>query len=179
MIRPEQVLKTYLKDVLKTSSKHLEHVLKMSWRWFCKTSWRRLENVLKTSWQDVLKTSWRRLEDVFWRRKAKANIFVLIKTSSRRRHQDECLLGDTFSILTEWIERFCSFILFFQEIFTLTVKYLNYRFQFCLQNCPGTYSLSFLTCYVCKTCGLLISSCLMIIRTMAKENYSSDSVLFQ
>ena len=53
--------------------------------------------VLKISLQDILKTSWRRLEDVlkkygpdeyifldpdiFWRRKAKANIFVLIKTS--------------------------------------------------------------------------------------------------
>ena len=60
---------------------------------------RRLEDILKTSWQDVLKTSWKRLEDVlktysqdeyigldqdvFWRRKAKANIFVL-KTSWRR-----------------------------------------------------------------------------------------------
>ena len=55
-----------------------------------------LENVLKIYFQEVLnmaktnmlvltKTSWRRLEDVFWRRKAKANIFVLIKTSSSRR----------------------------------------------------------------------------------------------
>ena len=81
---------------------------------FFKTSWRLLEDVLKTLLQDVLKTSWKRLEevlktygqdeyigldqDVFWRRKAKANIFVLIKTSSededeRRLHQDECLLG--------------------------------------------------------------------------------------
>ena len=80
-------------------------VLKTSWRSLCKTSWRCLEDVfqdvLKTSWQDVSKMSWRRLEDVLktygqneyigldqevlkpsWRRKAKANIFVLIKTSS-------------------------------------------------------------------------------------------------
>ena len=77
----------------------------------------RLENVLKTSWRRIAKTnilvltktSWRRLEDVFWSRKTKANIFVLMKTSwrrllktktkgvfktsSRRLHQDECLLG--------------------------------------------------------------------------------------
>ena len=54
----------------------LENVLKISLQEVLKMSWRRLENVLKTSW--------RRLEDVFWRRKAKANIFVLIKTSWRR-----------------------------------------------------------------------------------------------
>ena len=79
------------------------YVLKTSWRYLCKTSWKCLEDVLKTPWRrfkDVLKTSWRRLEDiwprqiywswprrledVFWRRKAKANIFVLIKTSWRR-----------------------------------------------------------------------------------------------
>ena len=81
----------------------IEDVLKMFWRRFCKTSWRRLENALRMSWQYVLKTSWKRLEDVLktynqdeyigldqdvlktsWRRKAKANIFVLIKTSWRR-----------------------------------------------------------------------------------------------
>ena len=66
-----------------------------------KTSWRRLEDVLKTYGQDeyvgldqdVLKTP--------WTRKAKANIFVIIKTSSedeneRRHHQDECLLGTSY-----------------------------------------------------------------------------------
>ena len=94
----------------------LENVLKISLQVFLKTFWRRLEDVLKTSWrrledvlkiygqdeyigidQDVLKTSsedvrlrrtyssWpRRLEDVFWRRRR--------KTSSRRLHEDECLL---------------------------------------------------------------------------------------
>ena len=90
MIRLEDILKMpwrrfsrRLEDVLKTSSKRLEDVLKMSWRAFCKTSWRRLQNVLKTS----------------WRRIAKMNMFVLsktkgiLKTSSRRLHQDECLLG--------------------------------------------------------------------------------------
>ena len=68
----------------------------------------RLENVLKISLQDVLKTSSKRLEDVlktygqdeyigldqdvFWRRKAKTNIFVLIKTSSE--DEDERRLQD-------------------------------------------------------------------------------------
>ena len=86
------VLKASWRDLCKTSSKRLEGILKISWRRFCKTSWRRLEDVLKTSWrrlEDVwprrIYWSWpRRLEDVFWRRKAKANIFVLIKTSWRR-----------------------------------------------------------------------------------------------
>ena len=116
-----------LQNILKAS---LQDVLKMSWRRFCKTSWRCLEDVFARRLEDVLKTSWRRLEDVwprriywfwprrledvFWRRKAKANIFVLIKTSwrrlqdvfwrwrrktsSRRLHQDECLLGIIQSI---------------------------------------------------------------------------------
>ena len=78
-----------LQDVLKTSwrcledvfAKRLEDVLKTSWRCLGKTSWKRLEDV----WPRRIYWSWpRRLEDVFWRRKAKANIFALIKTSSRR-----------------------------------------------------------------------------------------------
>ena len=72
----------------------------MSWRRFCKTSWRCLEDVFARRLEVILKTFWRRLEDVwlrriywswprrpkdvFWRRKAKTNIFVLIKTSWRR-----------------------------------------------------------------------------------------------
>ena len=58
--------------------------------------WRRLQNALKTSWRCLEDVFTRRLEDVlrymaktnigldqgvFWRRKTKANIFVLIKTS--------------------------------------------------------------------------------------------------
>ena len=109
----------------------LENVLKISLQDVLKMSWRHLEDVFKTSWwrlEDVLKTSWKRLEDalkiygqekyiglhqdVFWRRKAKVNIFFLIKTSwrlledvfwrrrrktsSRRLHQGECLLGSYF-----------------------------------------------------------------------------------
>ena len=73
MIRLEKALKISLQDVLKTSSKRLENVLKTSWR-----------RILKTNILVLTKTSSRHLEDVFWRRKAKANIFVLIKTSWRR-----------------------------------------------------------------------------------------------
>ena len=104
--RLEDVLKTSWQDVLKMSSKGLEDVLKVFLQDVLKTSWKRLENVLKTYGQDeyigldqdVWKTSWRRLlkmndwgeyirldQDVFWRRRR--------KTSSRRLHQDECLLG--------------------------------------------------------------------------------------
>ena len=86
-------------DVFKTSWRRLEDDLKRSWRRFedvLKMSSKRLEKVLER----LLKMSWRRLEDiwpwricwswprrlegVFWRRKAKANLFVLIKTSWRR-----------------------------------------------------------------------------------------------
>ena len=70
MIRPESVLKTSVRDVLKMSWRCLEDVFKTSQRRpedVLKTSWRRLEDVLKTSskrLEDVLKTSWKHLEDV-------------------------------------------------------------------------------------------------------------------
>ena len=73
-----------LEDVLKTSSEEVR--LRRAY-----SSWsRRLEDVLKTSSEDVrlrrTYSSWsRRLENVFWRRRR--------ITSSRRLHQDECLLG--------------------------------------------------------------------------------------
>ena len=79
-----------LEDVLKTSWRRLEDIWPRRLRW----SWsRRLQDVLKMSWRHMakmimlvlLKMSWRRLEDVFWRWRW--------KTSSRRLHQDECLLG--------------------------------------------------------------------------------------
>ena len=75
-------------------------------------SWRRLHNVLKSSWicleddfarhlEDVwprrIYWSWpRRLEDVFWRRMTKANIFVVIKTSSE--DEDKRRLQDLFNV---------------------------------------------------------------------------------
>ena len=112
MIRLQNILKASLQDVLKMSwrrfCRRLEVVLTMSWRRFCKTSWRRLS---KTSWrhledvwpkwiywswsrhlEDVLKTSsegeWLRRIYSSWSRRLED-----LKTSSRRLHQDECLLG--------------------------------------------------------------------------------------
>ena len=123
MVRFENVLKISLQNVLKMSWRHLEDVLK--------TSWRRLEDVLKTYGQDKYIGL---DQDVFWRRKAKANIFVLIKTSwrrledilwrrrwkmsSRRLHQDECLLGIYYNniIIEIWIK--CHF---FNPAFCLSV----------------------------------------------------------
>ena len=114
----EDVLNMSWRRFSKTSWRHIEGVLKMSWSRFCKTSWRCIEDVLKTSWrrlEDIwprrIYWSWlRRLEDVFWKCMAKTNMFVLIKmssrrledvfwrrrrkTSSKRLHQDECLVGN-------------------------------------------------------------------------------------
>ena len=79
-----------LEDVLKMSWRRLEDVLKMSWRRFQDV----LKDVFKMSYsqdeyigldQDVLKTPWRRL--------LKTKTKDIFKTSSRRLHQDECLLG--------------------------------------------------------------------------------------
>ena len=116
-MRFENVLKISLLDVLKMSWRHLEDVFK--------TSLKRLEDLLKAFLQDVLKRFSKRLQnvlktswqdeyigldqDVFWRGKAKVNIFVFIKTSwrrllktktkdvfktsSRRLHQDEYFQG--------------------------------------------------------------------------------------
>ena len=107
----------HLEDVLNTffntSWRRFEEALKLSWqdilktsrRRFCKTSQWRLENFLKMCWRGIAKTNilvltktpWRRLlktktkgehirldQDVFWRQRR--------KRSSRRLHQDECLL---------------------------------------------------------------------------------------
>ena len=75
--RLEDIFGRRLEDVLRTSWRRFEEVLK--------TSWRRLEDFLKMILQDILKTFWRRLEDVLktsWRRITKMNILGLIKTSS-------------------------------------------------------------------------------------------------
>ena len=108
MIRLENVLKISLQDVLKTSWRCLEdvfqEVLKTSWQDVLKMPWRRFEDVFKTSWRCLEDLFVRRLEEVLarrledvlktsWRRRAKTNILVLSKTSWRRLHQDECLLG--------------------------------------------------------------------------------------
>ena len=96
MIRLENVLKISLQDVLKMSSRRLQHILKRSWRCvedvFQDVFAKRLENVIKTSWkrledvlkeygqdedegldQDVLKTSSEnirlRRKNLFWSRR--------------------------------------------------------------------------------------------------------------
>ena len=111
--RFEDVSKTPWKRLSKTFWRCLEDVLKTSWRclkdvlarFLFKMSWRHLEDVFKKSGRRMTKTnilvliktssedvwvrriysSWRCLEDVFWRQRQ--------KTSSRRLHQDDCLLG--------------------------------------------------------------------------------------
>ena len=124
----QDFLKTSWRCLEDVFARTLEDVLTKSWRCLEDVLARRLEDVLKTSWRRIAKTnilvltktSWRRLEDVFWRRKAKANIFVLIKTSwrrllktktkdvfktsSKRLHQDECLVGSLRDFLKmSWI----------------------------------------------------------------------------
>ena len=112
--RLEDVSKKSWQDVLKTPWKRLDDVLKT----YDQDEYVGLDqDVLKKAWTRMTKTnivvlikmSRKRLEHVFWRSMSKANIFVLMKTfwrrllksktkdvfktSSRRLHQDECLLG--------------------------------------------------------------------------------------
>ena len=93
MIRLENVLKKFLQDVRKTSWRHLENVLKT----YDQDNFVGLDQM---SWRRLLKTyelgNYIRLDqDVSWRRRQ--------KTSSRRLHQDECLLGRFFTILQKKI----------------------------------------------------------------------------
>ena len=115
MIRPESVLKTSLRDVLKMSWRRLEDVLKTFWRpmtkanilVLIKTSWRRLLTTYEYSEyvcldQDVLMTSSededeRRLQDVFktsLSRRMFAGIFffhILCYYSSHYKHLESHL----------------------------------------------------------------------------------------
>ena len=94
-----------LEDVLRTSSSHVLDVFNVTILRLPRRR-KRLEDVLKTFGQDEYIGFH---QDVFWRRKAKANIFVLIitsslkkmtkdvfKTSSRCLYQDEYLLGNYY-----------------------------------------------------------------------------------
>ena len=103
MIRFENVLMTSskrLEDILKMFWRCLENVFKISWRRFCKTSWRRIG---KTSWwrlEDVrprqLYWSWsKRLEDVFksplehvWVRRIWVRLIYTSEDEDERRIQD-------------------------------------------------------------------------------------------
>ena len=78
---------------MKTSWRRLEDVLKTFLSDVLKTFWKCLENVLKMYGQDENRP--RRLKDVFWRRMTKANLYVL-KTSSE--DEDERRLQDVFKM---------------------------------------------------------------------------------
>ena len=125
-----------LEDFLKTSSKRLEDVIKMYLRDVLKTFWRRLEDVLKTCWrrlaswrcvEDVLKTSWRRMDKTnilvltktSWRRLLKTKTKdIFFKTSSRRLHQDEWLLG--YLIFSETVCHISHFLVYFCYLWAMT-----------------------------------------------------------
>ena len=72
-------------DVFKTSSRHLQDVFaRHLLKGVCKT----------TSRRHFANTSWRLIEDVLEDKKCYSEmLFVLVKTSSTRLHQDEYLLG--------------------------------------------------------------------------------------
>ena len=133
--RLQNILKTSLRCLEDVFARRREDTLKASLRRLGKTSGRCLEDVLKMSWRCFWKTSWKRLEDIFWRWMIKANIFVLMKTSwrrllktktkdvfntsSRRLHQDECLLG-----CCKWTRlgdySFNTYLIFFEKLTFLT-----------------------------------------------------------
>ena len=87
----EDVLKTALRHVLKTSSTRLQcdnfRTSKKSWRRLAKTSWRhlasRLEDVLKKSWRTTsCYVGWRGLQDVsktYWRHVMKTSWIDVLK----------------------------------------------------------------------------------------------------
>ena len=121
MIHLENDLKIFLQDVLKTSWRCLVDVFAWHLEDALKTSWRRL----KDFWPRPIYWSWRCLEDVFWRRKAKASIFVLIKTSFKTSSEDddEWRLQDVFKTSSSRrmfagrrLRVRVSFLLFYSEI---------------------------------------------------------------
>ena len=90
---------------MKTFWRHLEDVLA-----------RRLEDVLKTSWSLMAKTSILVLNKTSWRRPLKTKTKDVFKTSSRRLHQNECLLG---------IEYFSKFFRSFREVKQDDINFSN------------------------------------------------------
>ena len=135
-----------------------------------KTSWRRFWDVFKTSH----KTSWRRLEDVcprriywswprrlqdlFWSRKAKANIFVLIKTFWRS-------LQDVF-----WRQRWKTTSRRLQDVF---IK-MNVCWVTTVKNRINSvvYSLPELQCYSSRKEGINCKCLLLCRQNMACLHFS-------
>ena len=76
MIRLENSFARRFEDVLKAYWGRIQNILKTSLRHLSKTSWRCLEGVFARRLENVLKRSWRRM--------VKTNLLVLIKTSWRR-----------------------------------------------------------------------------------------------
>ena len=94
MIRLNNVLKTSLQDDLKTSSKSLEDVLKMSWRRLLKTyesgEFVGLDkDVLKMSWRRLLKT---KTKDVFKMSSSRQVLAGTMLKSSLCYYNDACIL---------------------------------------------------------------------------------------
>ena len=93
--RLEDVLQISLKDVFKTSwrhlARHLEDAFKTFSRHICKTSSRSLGRRKIVT----LKTCWRRLEDVFWRR---------LQHVSWRRFEDQQMFAG--SVESRWVPKY-------------------------------------------------------------------------
>ena len=150
----------HLEDVFRTSWRRLEDVLKTPWRGLedvLKTSWRRLENVLKKSWkrledvlktygqdeyigldQDILKTSSEevRLRRTYssWRGLLKTKTRDAFKTSSKRFHQDQCLLGCEFEVLFVCDLIWTPFLSYLsKKIFAAFVEVTLWDWYYCFQ----------------------------------------------
>ena len=165
----QDVFKTFLQEVLRTSWRGFEDVLVRRL-----ASWWHLENVLKTRWRRMTKTNtlvlikmfWRHLQNVFWKRMSQANLFVLIKTSwkrilktkmkdvfqisSRRLHQDKCLLDYVFLYLTCLV--LCPFSSWsFLELYLLLSS-------LCLQ-CFRCFNSNILLCISCLVAFMPCTPC--------------------
>ena len=124
------VFKTSWRCLQDVFARRLEDVLKTSWRRLGKTSWKCLEYVLNTSWirlENVLKTSWRGMDKTnilvltrtSWRRLLKTKTKdIFFKTSSRRLHQDEWLLG--YLIFSETVCHISHFLVYFCYLWAMT-----------------------------------------------------------
>ena len=130
-VRFEDILKTSWRRYGKTSWRSLKDILKTSWKvlkTYDQDKYIRLnqdvlseyvrldQDVLKTSSEDVLprrifssrSRDLERLEGVFWIQRQ--------KTSSRRLHQEECLLGST-RFIKNLKKSFCFSLIYFSHLY--------------------------------------------------------------
>ena len=102
-----------LTNLLNTSQR-LVNKINLTWWYVFKTSWKCLQDVFARRLEDVLKRSCKRLEDVWtrgiywsWPRRFEdvlktscEDVWLMrIYSSSRRLHQDECLLGLSYKVI--------------------------------------------------------------------------------